>query len=191
MQELEPYYLWREYYTVEEDEMSPFFGKEYSEFEFSNTIYNYFIHPQWDGFGCATLYLKVLYADYLRGFAIIEFIGEWNDCLYNDIMYLKRELIDDMIRNGIHHFILIGENILNFHCSEEDYYEEWADDIEDGWIAAINFRDHVETEMISGRLDQYILLGAPLNDLQWRKFKPQGLFELVDSLMQKRLMQPR
>ena len=61
-----------------------------------------------------TLYLKVLYADYLRGFAIIEFIGEWNDCLYNDIMYLKRELIDDMIRNGIHHFILIGENILNF-----------------------------------------------------------------------------
>ena len=45
MQELEPYYLWREYYTVEEDEMSPFFGKEYSEFEFSNTIYNYFLTP--------------------------------------------------------------------------------------------------------------------------------------------------
>lgn len=187
MQELEPYYNWREYYTVEEDALSPYFGKEYSEFECIHTVYNYYIHPQWDEFGSATLYHKILYADYQKGFAIIEFIGEWNDCLYNDIMFLKREIIDELTRNGINKFILIGENVLNFHSGDEDYYEEWFDDIEDGWIAAVNFREHVEEEMISGRLDQYILMGAPLNTLNWRKFKPQGLFELISVTMQKRI----
>jgi len=39
----------------------------------------------------------VLYADYEIGFAIIEFIGEWNDAIENDIMTLKRELIDKML----------------------------------------------------------------------------------------------
>lgn len=76
MQNLEPYYNWLEYYASEEDELSPFYGKEYSEFEFSNTIYNYYIHPQWDDFESSTLYLKILYADYEDGFVIIELIGE-------------------------------------------------------------------------------------------------------------------
>ncbi len=129
MQEIEPFYNWLEYYTSEEDEASPFFGKEYNEFEFTNTIYNYFIHPQWDEFGSATLYLKVLLADYDTGVAIIEFIGEWNDTLYNDIMFLKRDVIDVFIGNGINKFILIGENVLNFHGGDDDYYEEWFDDI--------------------------------------------------------------
>ena len=50
-----------------------------SEFEYSNTVYNYYIHPQWDDIGSGTLYMKELYADYENGFAILEFIGEWND----------------------------------------------------------------------------------------------------------------
>jgi hypothetical protein len=41
MHEIEPYFNWRHLYTAEEDENSPFFGREYSEFEYSNTVYNY------------------------------------------------------------------------------------------------------------------------------------------------------
>lgn len=187
MQEIEPFYNWQEYYTSEEDEASPFFGKEYNEFEYTNTIYNYFIHPHWDEFGSATLYLKVLFADYDTGVVIMEFIGEWNDTLYNDIMFLKRDVIDEFIRNGINKFILIGENVLNFHGGDDDYYEEWFDDIEDGWIAAINFREHVEDEMIRTHIDRYVLLGAPFNNLNWRKYKPQLLALFVENIMQKKL----
>jgi hypothetical protein len=191
MQEIEPYYLWREYYTTEEDKLSPFFGKEYSEFEYSNTIYNFLIHPQWDEFGSSTLYIKIIYADYQEGFAVIEMIGEWNDCLYNDIMYFKREVIDHMTRNGINKYILIGENVLNFHSGDDDYYEEWIDDLEDGWIAAINFREHVEEEMCTGRIDQFIVLGNPFNNLNWRKLKPKALCAAVEALFHKRLAPPQ
>ena len=135
MQDIEPYYQWRELYVASEDELSPFYGAVYSEFEFSNTVYNYYIHPQWDEFGSNTLYLKVLYADYDRKFAVLEFIGEWNDALYNDIMFLKREVIEPMMDEGIKKFILIGENVLNFHASDDCYYEEWSEDIEDSSVA--------------------------------------------------------
>lgn len=190
MQDLEPYYYWRDYYTSEEDELSPFFGKEYSEFEFSNTIYNYYIHPQWDDFGSNTLYLKILFADYDQGFVIIELIGEWNDCLHNDIMLLKRDLIDVFIQNNITKFILIGENVLNFHAGDDCYYEEWFDDIDDGWIALVNFRDYVESEIISAHLDQYMMMGSPINDLHWRKLTPPALFSIIDEMTKKRLHPP-
>ena len=124
MHDIEPYYNWRHLYTAEEDSKSPFFGRTYSEFEFTQTVYNYYIHPQWDDIGSQTLYLKVLYADYEIGFAVIELIGEWNDAIENDIMTLKRELIDKMVFQGISKFIMIGENVLNFHSSDECYYEE-------------------------------------------------------------------
>ena len=154
MQEIEPFYSWREYYASEEDELSPFYGREYNEFEFTNTIYNYFIHPQWDEFGSATLYVKIIFADYEAGVVIMEFIGEWNDCLYNDIMFLKRDVIDELTH---------------------------------GWIAAINFREHVEDEMIRAHVDRYMLIGEPFNNLNWRKYKPQALALLVETVMQKRL----
>ena len=131
MHDIEPYYNWRHLYTAEEDSKSPFFGRTYSEFEFTQTVYNYYIHPQWDDIGSQTLYLKVLYADYEIGFAIIELIGEWNDAIENDIMTLKRELIDKMLFQGISKFIMIGENVLNFHSSDECYYEEWYEDVQE------------------------------------------------------------
>ena len=64
MQDIEPYYSWSHLYTAAEDELSPFYGRVYSEFEYSNTIYNYYIHPQWDVFGSSTLYVKVLFVVY-------------------------------------------------------------------------------------------------------------------------------
>ena len=62
MHDIEPFYKWRDDYNSAEDDLSPFYGKEYSEFEFSETIYNFYIHPQWDFFGSPTLYLKIIFA---------------------------------------------------------------------------------------------------------------------------------
>ena len=187
MQDLEPFYNWRGYYIAAEDPLSPFFGREYSEFEYTNTVYNYYIHPQWDEFGSNTLYLKILFTDYDRGFAIIEFIGEWNDALYNDIMFLKRDLIELMMKEGINKYILIGENVMNFHGSDDCYYEEWFQDIEEGWIAAVNFRAHVLQEMNRFSLDYYLASGGELDELNWRNFNPQELFLKIDQILSRRL----
>lgn len=180
MHNIEPYYHWLDLYNSETDELSPFYGIEHSEFEFNNHIYNYLIHPQWDAFSSETLYLKVLYADYQQQFCIIEFIGEWNDCIANDIMLLKTEVIDLMIHNGIHKFILIGENILNFHPMAEDYYEEWHNDVPYGWIAGIGFLEHVQHDFIQARLGQYIAFSDELQQVNWRKLMPNVLFDWVE-----------
>ena len=187
MHTIEPYYNWRHLYIASDDRLSPFFGREYSEFEFSNAIYDHYIHPQWDEFGSATLYLKLLYVNYDLGYCIIELIGEWNDCLYNDIMYMKRNVADILIGNGIKKFILIGENVLNFHSSECDYYQEWHEDIEDGWITLVNFRDHVLDEFMNAGIDYYLTLGKPLSELNWQNLTPLRLYEKVNSSITKRL----
>lgn len=188
MQDIEPFYAWKEIYSADEDELSPFYGRVYSEFEYSNTIYNYFIHPQWDDFGSTTLYLKTLFVDYEIGFAVIEFIGEWNDAINNDIMLLKRDVIEEYIGNGIKKFILIGENILNFHASDDCYYQEWNEEVsEEGWIATINFRQHVITEFENNNIDYYFVFGGELDNLNWRTYTPQQLFEKIDSIIRHRL----
>lgn len=184
---IEPHYNWREWYIASEDEYSPFYGSEYSEFEFENAVYNHLIHPQWDAFGSNTLYLKILYVDYTEGFTILELIGEWNDCLYNDIMFLKRNIVEPLMDNGVDKFILIGENVMNFHSAEDDYYREWFDDVEDGWIAGVNFREHVVNEFCSSNIDFYISLGGPFDEIAWRPLQPNQLYRKVDSMMQKRL----
>lgn len=188
MHDIEPHYNWRGFYIASDDCLSPFYGQEYSEFEFSNAIYNYYIHPQWDSMGSATLYLKILYVNYGMGFCIIELLGEWNDCLYNDIMYLKRNIADNLAENGISRFILLCDNVLNFHYSETDYYEEWIDDQEDGWIAAVNTRDHVLQEFVSGRIDRYIVMGGQLNSIMWRNISPMQLYSKVSGLVNKLLL---
>ncbi len=187
MHEIEPYYRWRDDYIASEDPLSPFVDTKYNEFEFDKQIYNYLIHPQWDFFGSQTLYLKVLYSDYDLGFSIIEFIGEWNDALHNDIMTLKREIIELMVDEGLNKFILIGENILNFHSSDDCYYEEWFQDVEDGWIAGINFREHVISEFKRNNIDYYINLGGNLDDMAWRNLKPIQLFKNVERELSRRL----
>jgi hypothetical protein len=187
VQDLEPFYNWRELDISSEDEYSPFYGAVYSEFEYTNTVYNYYIHPQWDEFGSTTLYLKVIYADYERGFAVIEFIGEWNDAINNDIMFLKREVIESMIGNNINKFILIGENVLNFHGSDDCYYEDWFQDIEEGWIAALNFRPHVMQEMERFNVDSYFITGGELDDMNWRLYNPVELLAGIEKIASRRL----
>ncbi len=188
MHSIEPYYNWQHVYIASEDEQSPFYGREYSEFEYSNTIYNYYIHPQWDDIGSETLYIKVLFSDYEEKFVIIELIGEWNDAINNDIMLFKRDIIDELIFAGINKFILIGENVLNFHHSDECYYEEWFDDIgEDGWIVFLNFREHVLKEFKKANIDYYFLAEGELSDFNWRKFSPGQVFGNLLKVISKRL----
>jgi hypothetical protein len=187
MHTLEPYYNWRSLYTAEEDERSPFYEREYSEFEFTHHLYNFLLHPQWDDFGSETLYLKILFVDYNEGVAIIELLGEWNDAVNNDIMFLKREVADVLIAAGINKFVLLGENILNFHVSDDSYYEEWFEDVEEGWIALLNFREHVLKEIQKANLDYYLVLGGEINLIGWRTLQPLQLYQLVQSLVTKRL----
>ena len=189
MHTLEPFYNWRHRYVSEEDDRSPFFGIEHSEFEFTHAVYDHAIHPQWDEFGSATLYLKILFADHEEGYAVIELIGEWNDLLGNDIMFLKRDVIEHMMGAGISRFILVGENVLNFHPSDAEYYEEWWQDADDGggWIALLNFREHVLADMKKADIDRYFLLGGAMNSLDWRTFEPEDLYEKVNAQVQRRL----
>ena len=187
MHAIEPHYNWRDYYIASEDERSPFYGRIYSEFEFTHAIYDHVIHPQWDEIESPTLYIKILYVDYDQGFATIEMIGEWNDLLYNDIMFLKRNIIDELVGEGIDKFIMIGENVLNYHASDDSYDEEWLEDVEDGWIAFINFREHVMADFAEANIDYYLAAGGELDELNWRLFTPQTMYQKVESLVVKRL----
>lgn len=184
MHDIEPFYKWRADYAVEDDPQSPFHDRAYNDWKY---VYNYALHPLWDEFGSATLYLKVLFADYDQHFAIIELIGEWNDTIYNDVMHLKRNVIEPMIDAGISKFILLMDNVLNFHGSEEDYYEEWAEECRDafngGWIVLLNTFDHVADEMRDTRLDNALLFGPAFNDISWRLATPQRLKALVERLI--------
>lgn len=178
MHDIEPHSHWRDDYLASEDENSPFFGLEYDEFMFTNKIYNYFIHPQWDYFGSQTLYAKIIYVDYAEHYACIELIGEWNDCLNNDIMFLKREIADKLAQAGISKFIILCDHVLNFHASDDCYYEEWLEDIAEdrGWICFINTLEHVETEMVQANIQQFVNLGGIFNGVDWRRKKPKALF---------------
>jgi hypothetical protein len=187
MHEIEPFYNWDKFYSSTEDEKSPFYGTEYNLVHYTNDIYGYYIHPLWDFIGSETLYIKVLFADYEKRFAVIELFGEWNDTLHNDIMHLKRNVIDIMLREHINKFILIGENVLNFHGSDDCYYEEWFEDVEDGWIAAVNFREFVFDEWKKYNLDSYINYGGTMEVEEWRTLSPVVFYERISQMILRRL----
>lgn len=187
MHSLEPYYLWRDLYVAENDPESPFYKRQYSEFTFTNSIYDHLIHPQWDEFGSNTLFIKILMVNYEKQYCIIELLGEWNDLLYNDIMFLYRDVIESMLESGIKYFILIGENVLNFHADTDDYYDEWFNNLDDGWITGINFRDFVIKEFEVANIDYFIAFRGEFDEVPWRKLLPDSLFEKMNQLMLKRL----
>ena len=189
MVDIEPFPLWQHsHYISEEDTHSPFYGRAYNDFVTENMVYNYYIHPRWDFFGSETLYAKILYADYDKGTAIIEFIGEWNDAINNDVMHLKRNVIEKMLDEGISKFVLILENVLNFHSSDDEYYAEWAEECQDaldgGWIVMLNIFDHVFDELKGVHLDNYVAFGRDFNDINWRQHSPKQLIKAVEALIQ-------
>ena len=184
---MEPFYSWRNYYIASEDPSSPFYGREYSEFEFNNTVYNFYLHPQWDTIDSSTLFIKILFVEYDEQYAIIEMIGEWNDAIENDIMIFKRNIIEPMMEEGINKFILIGENVLNFHYSDDCYYEEWFEEVEEGWIALVNFQEHVIREFERIHVDQYFVMGGELEEIEWRTYQPYHFFKRVSDLVMNRI----
>ena len=187
MHDIEPYYNWLKYYDSANDERSPFFGKEYNYDLYQDTIYGFYIDPGWDSIESETLYVKILFTDYEEGFTVVEFLGEWNDAINNDIMLLKRNFIECLEAEGINKFILIGENIMNFHGSDDSYYEEWYESIEEGWIAAVNFPTFILDEFRKYRLDQYINMGGTLQIDGWRTMPPQKFYAMVSQLIQRRI----
>jgi hypothetical protein len=119
-------------------------------------------------------------------YAIIELIGEWNDAIENDIMQLKRSVIDLMIAKNIYKYILITENVLNFHSSDTDYYEEWYEDIKDegGWIVAVNMPEQTQYDFIRSHIDRYVnLIDSP----NWRTFQPHDFFQAIDNQVMRRM----
>ena len=193
MQDIEPFFKWRDQYIASEDKRSPFFGRSYSEFHYSHAIYNYYIHPQWDDMDSETLYLKIIYVDYIEQYAIIEFIGEWNDAIQNDIMYLKRRVIEKLMDQDINQFILIMDNVLNFHSSDDCYYEEWNEEIieENGWIVMLGVMDHVEDELKTIGLQHYVHFGEGFNELDWRRLEPNSVLFAVQHIMKQQMKRLR
>jgi len=159
MHDIEPYYHWRHLYTAEADPRSIFFGRTYSEFEFSQTVYNYYI---------------------------IELIGEWNDTIENDIMELKREVFDKLMAEDIIKFILIAENVFNFHSGDKDYYEEFYEELsdEDGWAVLVNFHPAAQHDFLLRKLNRYIEL---MEISAWRTYKPDHFFQFIDQKLSQRL----
>lgn len=183
MHDIEPYSAWKELYDCNEDEYSPFFGVEYDNFNYTNKVYNYYIHPFWDEVDSETLFVKVLYIDYDAKYGIIELIGEWNDCLNNDIMFLKENLLDPMINKEVTKLILVCDHVFNFHGSDDCYYEELKEEVSesDGFIVLVNLQEHVLDEMKSFGLKAHIHFGKKFQELNWRKMKPLLLLEHIEN----------
>ncbi len=130
--------------------------------------------------------MKILFVDYEANFAIIELIGEWNDAIENDIMTLRRDVTDIMYKDGITKFILIAENVLNFHSSDDSYYEEWYQQVEDdgGWIVVLDMPEQSQYDFKKARLTNYVgLMDFP----QWRSLKPEVVFQQVDNWILRQL----
>jgi hypothetical protein len=91
-----------------------------------------------------------------------------------------------MIDRKITKFILIGENVLNFHSSDDCYYEEWYDDIEDkgGWIIMLNLPSQSGSEFLKAGIQYYINF---FNFPSWRTHSPLDLFIKMDNLVLKKL----
>jgi hypothetical protein len=127
-----------------------------------------------------------LLADYEEKYAVIEMIGEWNDAVENDIMELKREVLEKFMDEGVNKIILIAENVLNFHSSGSEYYEELAEEMNEanGWIVCLNMPEPTQYDFKKAHLDRYIEL---LELDNWRTYKPFHLFKKIDNELKARL----
>ena len=87
---------------------------------------------------------------------------------------------------GITKFILVAENVLNFHSSDREYYQEWFDEVtdENGWIVALNMPEATQYDFRKKKLNYYVELMELPN---WRVFKPEHLFNRINEQISKRL----
>lgn len=187
MHEIEPFYGWLGLYTNEADPHSPFQDATHDAFTLDKGVYEYLAHPLWDAIESDGLLLKILYADYDRGYAIVELFGVWNDLIQNDYRLLSENCLTYLIDAGIHKFVLIMENVLNIYLDADDYYEALQEELEDGWICLLRPRDHVIAEIEQYEIGHYFFWSEELDNVNWRKMKPWELFALAESKLQKLL----
>jgi hypothetical protein len=101
-------------------------------------------------------------------------------------MNFKREVIDRLIANGIRKFILVGENILNFHSSDDCYYEEWYEDVveDGGWMVILGLPEQSRYDFTRAGVDRYLMI-TELDE--WRTYSAVNLFTRLDNQVIKRL----
>jgi hypothetical protein len=126
-------------------------------------------------------------ADYEERYTIIELIGEWNDALENDVMHLKRAVLERFVDQSVHKFILVAENVLNFHSDGTDYYEELAQELQElgGWAVCLNMPTQSEIEFKKVGNQHFIEL---FNIPEWRSYRPFHLLRKVEALLGSRLI---
>lgn len=184
---IEPHFGWLKYYSNENDPNSPFQDVVHSEFEFDRGVYEYLAHPLWEDIGSDGLLLKILFANYDEGFAIIELFGVWNDLIQNDFRLLAENCLTFLVDAGINKFTFIAENLLNIYLDADDYYEAMQEELSDGWMVLLRPREHVVREIEEYGIGQYFFWSEDLDAIAWRKLKPWELHALVESRMTKLL----
>ena len=69
----------------------------------------------------------------------------------------------------------------------EMLYEYLNEVGEEGWIVAMNFREHVIDEFKSIGLDNYLLWGERYDSINWRTFTPENIYKKLEEDITKRL----
>lgn len=180
-QDIEPHYGWLGFYSHENDPNSPFHGVEHSLFEYNRRVYTYAAHPLWDDIESESLLVKILYANYLDGYAILELFGEWNDLFENDFRLLMENCLLQLQEAGVTRFVFICENVFNIHLQSDDYYQAFLDELGDeGWMLILRPRQAVWSEIQRYGLAQYFFQHPDLDMLNWRKLKPWQLISACE-----------
>jgi hypothetical protein len=101
-------------------------------------------------------------------------------------MELKREVLEKLMDEGIYKFVLITENVLNYHSDVKDYYEELYENVTDesGWVVCLNMPEQTQYDFKKAHLNRYIELMELEN---WRTYKPFHLFKKIDGELMARL----
>lgn len=185
LRDIEPFYGWLDLYSHEHDEKSPFHHVEHNLFFYDRSINQIPVHPLWDEIGSESLLVKILFADYNEGFAIIELFGEWNDLFENDYKLLGENCLTYLIDQGIDKFILICENVFHIYLQDDDYYQALQEEMENGWICTLRLREEVRQDMVDYGISSYFFWSPVLDEMAWRKMKPFQLFGIINSRMQK------
>jgi hypothetical protein len=187
LHEIEPFYGWLPLYSHEADEHSPFHTTQHNLFEYDRRIYTYPAHPLWDSIESESLLVKILYANYDEGYAIVELLGEWNDLHENDFKLLCEKCLTYLVDGGVRRFILICENVFNVYLDADDYYEAFTDELDGGWMCLLRARPAVLDEMTRYRISPYFYWNPALDELRWRKLKPWELLAVVEQGMNRLL----
>jgi hypothetical protein len=75
---------------------------------------------------------------------------------------------------------------LNFHSSDDSYYEDWKEQLEDdnGWVAILNMPQQSQYDFKKYRITNYINF---YEMYEWRTYKPELIFQQIDNYILRQL----